>query len=243
MTDDKPWLSLPDEEPPERGLGELMAAARAKAEIMARPPWWKRVLDLMKRPPVLALATVVVLLGGVIVVGHHRDEVEDARPVVQPQPAFEAGSAVEVVPATPPAEKADEHAPPPPPPPPPKPAHHRAPFTKQPPATAHAVKQKVARGTTGGATEAVDHKAALDTADEALELAPEAPQVETGAAAPKKSTAKRPAALDDAVARCRAAAANNDCAGARACAKDVEARDPAIYKAKLATDPTLRPCL
>ena len=44
MTDDKPWLSLPDEEPPERGLGELMAAARAKAEIMARPPWWKRVL-------------------------------------------------------------------------------------------------------------------------------------------------------------------------------------------------------
>jgi hypothetical protein len=59
MTEHEPWLSLPDEDPPERGLAELMAAARAKAEVMAQPPWWKRLADLLKRPPVLALATVI----------------------------------------------------------------------------------------------------------------------------------------------------------------------------------------
>ena len=49
MTEHKPWLSLPDEDPPERGLAELMAAARAKAETMASPPWWKRVAELMRQ--------------------------------------------------------------------------------------------------------------------------------------------------------------------------------------------------
>ena len=43
VTAHKPWLSLPDEDPPERGFAELMAAARAKAEMMANPPWWKRL--------------------------------------------------------------------------------------------------------------------------------------------------------------------------------------------------------
>jgi len=236
MTDDKPWLSLPDEDPPERGLAELMAAARSKAELMARPPWWKRALDLMKRPPVLALATVVVLLGGVIVVGRHRDEVQDARPVVQPvvqpEPAMGAGSAAELAPVAPPAiEKAEEHAPPPPPPP--KPARHHAPVTKTSPAKAAAVKQKATLDTS-------DRKAALDSSDEALELAPATGATPAGV---KQPVTKKPVVLDDALARCRAAAANNDCAGARACAKDVETRDPAYYNANVATDPTLRPCL
>jgi hypothetical protein len=64
------WRSLPDEDPPERGLSELMAAARQQAEVMAeaRTPWWKRALVAMMRPPMLALASVVVLLGGVFVV-------------------------------------------------------------------------------------------------------------------------------------------------------------------------------
>ena len=60
MTDDKPWLSLPDEEPPERGLAELMAAARVKAEVMAQRPRWMRWV------PAISLAGVVVVLGGVL---------------------------------------------------------------------------------------------------------------------------------------------------------------------------------
>ena len=82
------WLSLPEEEPPERGLAELMAAARAKAEIMARPAWWRRVLDVLRRPPVLALATVIVLIGGAVLVGKEKDAIE-----VESRPAAVTGSA------------------------------------------------------------------------------------------------------------------------------------------------------
>ena len=38
------WLSLPDEDPPERGLSELMAAARVKAEAMAKPEGRRQIL-------------------------------------------------------------------------------------------------------------------------------------------------------------------------------------------------------
>jgi hypothetical protein len=50
MTEPKPWLSLPDEEPPARGLDELMAAARRKADVMAtmpRPRPWGRIVGLV----------------------------------------------------------------------------------------------------------------------------------------------------------------------------------------------------
>jgi hypothetical protein len=65
------WLTLPDQDPPQRGLAELMAAARAHAEVMARPSWWRRLLDALRRPSVLALATVVLLIGGALFVSQH----------------------------------------------------------------------------------------------------------------------------------------------------------------------------
>jgi len=68
------WISMRDEEPPATGLVELLAAARAKAEEMRpREPWWQRALAALRRPPVLALATVMVLLGGAIVIGTQRE--------------------------------------------------------------------------------------------------------------------------------------------------------------------------
>jgi hypothetical protein len=92
------WRSLPDEDPPERGLAELMAAAREQAKAMADvgTPWWKRALVAMMRPPMLALATVVVLLGGVFVVtSSHKG--------VSPEPSpVEDQSAPMVAPAAPP---------------------------------------------------------------------------------------------------------------------------------------------
>jgi len=70
------WLSLPDEEPPERGLAELMAAARVKAEQMAKPSLWQRLAALLRRPPVLALATVLVLVGGAVFIGQRHTKME-----------------------------------------------------------------------------------------------------------------------------------------------------------------------
>src|SRR5580692_8580509 len=87
------WRSLPDEDPPERGLAELMAAARQQATVMAdaRAPWWKMLL----RPPVLALATVLVLLGGVFAVtASHKG--------VSPEPA---GVEQSTAPMAPPVER------------------------------------------------------------------------------------------------------------------------------------------
>lgn len=65
------WVTMRDEDPPDRGLAALMTAAREKAtelEEAARPSWWQRVVATLRRPQVLALATVTLLLGGALVV-------------------------------------------------------------------------------------------------------------------------------------------------------------------------------
>jgi hypothetical protein len=76
------WLALPDEEPPSRGLDALMAAARAKADELAAPPWWKRIAQMLTRPPVLALASVLVVLGGAALIWNRQD-VREAAPTVR----------------------------------------------------------------------------------------------------------------------------------------------------------------
>ncbi|MEO7735152.1 MAG: hypothetical protein ABIY55_29630 [Kofleriaceae bacterium] len=64
------WLAMRDEEPSSGGLAVLMAAARGKAaELAPTPTWWQRVVAGLRRPPALAFATVLVLLGGALVVG------------------------------------------------------------------------------------------------------------------------------------------------------------------------------
>jgi hypothetical protein len=75
------WLAMPDEDPPERGLDALMAAARTKASEMAQgstelpaqkqvpaPSWWEKLLAGFRRPTVLAFASVVVLVAGAAVI-------------------------------------------------------------------------------------------------------------------------------------------------------------------------------
>lgn len=71
------WLSMRQEDPPGSGLSELLAAARAKAETMQpRPSWWQRLLAGLRRPPALAFATVLVVVGGAVIFGRHADRVE-----------------------------------------------------------------------------------------------------------------------------------------------------------------------
>jgi hypothetical protein len=149
------WRSLPDEDPPERGLAELMAAARAQAKAMAEvsTPWWKRAFGAMLRPPMLALASVVVLLGGVFVVtSSHKGvspeptPVEDqaapsvapaasppvAAPIV-PAPPIGAGNAEPTTATAPTPAPARSPAPEPAPPAKAATVHHAAPAAKRAP--------------------------------------------------------------------------------------------------------------
>lgn len=87
------WVSMRDEEPSDRGMAALMAAARTKAaelEQAAQPSWWQRIAATLRRPPVLALATVTVLLGGALIVTQRKD-------------AMKSNAVVETELATPPA--------------------------------------------------------------------------------------------------------------------------------------------
>jgi hypothetical protein len=74
------WLAMRDhdEDPPDSGLSALMAAARSQATLMTvKPPWWKRVLDQLRRPSVLALASLLVVIGGAMLITKH-DALEKA---------------------------------------------------------------------------------------------------------------------------------------------------------------------
>ena len=223
MTEQKPWLSLPDEEPPERGLAELMAAARMKAEVMTNPPWWRRLFDLLRRPPVLALATILVLLGGVIVVGRHRDEV--------PAPAVTAEPPVS---ATPPAQVV---APPPPvvPAAPPivTPKHiaKNPPVAKPEPRRIEQTKTET-KAMDRAELQLADPRTAPDAAGEDDDEAPVQNGVVTGAV--QKATA-----APDPLAPCHAAAARKDCAGVKACVQKL----PAPSRANATNDAALKSCL
>jgi hypothetical protein len=75
------WLEMRDQAPPARGMAELLAAARRKAEAMQPgPTLWQRLLAATRRPAVLALATAVVLIGGALVVGRRVSDRPDALP-------------------------------------------------------------------------------------------------------------------------------------------------------------------
>lgn len=213
MTERKPWLSLPDEDPPERGLAELLAAARVKAEVMANPPWWKRLLAVMRRPPVLALATVVVLVGGVIVVGRHHDEAASPAPSLDvPAGHLDTRARGAVT----------DEAPPPEQPKPPVEKKLEAPHR----AIGGEVQQAPALDTRPTAND--DEIKALD---DRAELGKAAAVEKAGVV--QKAGVEKPA---DPLARCRAAAAKRDCAAAKACVKDlgdVDVGDDAALKSCL----------
>ncbi len=67
------WVSMRDEEPSSRGLTHLLAAARVKAEeLQPKVAWWKRSFGV----PLLAAATIVVMIGGGVVMKRHSDKLE-----------------------------------------------------------------------------------------------------------------------------------------------------------------------
>lgn len=93
------WLSMRDEEPSDKGLAALMAAAREKADELKEPKqgFWQKVLATLRRPPVLALASVTILLGGALFIAKRQDTVAVDERAAAPAPA--AAPAQETAPA------------------------------------------------------------------------------------------------------------------------------------------------
>jgi hypothetical protein len=240
------WRSMPEADPPERGLGELMAAARAKADELAKPSWWQRVVAVMKRPPVLAMATILLLIGGGIVISRGRDQlaterppraattehaqVTDRRAETKPEPpvapGFGSASAVDstqVVVTSPPVVKSP-------------PSHRHVP--KSPPAqhVAHEeppVDRTKAEGRAGDDAVGEGGEQPASVGGTATGTAPEAQQQ---ALEVKVS----PSQL---LVRCRAAAARRDCPAAKAIAREISDRDAAFYRRNVANDVEIKPCL
>jgi len=86
------FREMPDEEPPQRGLAELMAAARVKADEMAKPSLWERFLQTMRRPQVMALATIMILIGGAVFISQRKSEM-DASPTASQEASLDETSA------------------------------------------------------------------------------------------------------------------------------------------------------
>lgn len=257
------WLSLPDEEPPERGLAELMAAARAKAEEMATPPWWQRIAQLLRRPPVLALASVMVLIGGAVLIGKRGDEMQAEPPAtrtqdIAPAPPTAPGAAtppsemapaggeaedrgvLQAAPAAEPPEAAEEQRKVE------RPSERRpAPRATRPATTTTTPPPETARDHAPAPTEATtgllradDDKATASTDAEMRELA--SPRASSATSAPAAPSAPSVSQLH---ADARAAAARGDCDAARMLAARIEKRDATYHKAKVAPDPALAACL
>ena len=138
------WVSMreSDEDPPDRGLDALMAAARTKAADMTPAPsegFWAKVLTVFRRPPVLALASITVLLGGALFIAGRRDNMQVDPSVADRQEQQVAPGAGSVAPVSPPDREPPPTTPsvgsamqPPPPETSPPIEETRAPPTKRP---------------------------------------------------------------------------------------------------------------
>jgi hypothetical protein len=258
------WLSMPDEDPPERGLADLMAAARVKATEMTKPSLWQRFVDTMRRPPVLALATVMILLGGVVLVGNRNKGTDamDAQPTVSapeapgadraPPSAEEAAQAAPETITAPPAPAAgsaaapmaelakDEPAP--------APMKRPEPKTKSAPHT----------GATAAPPKADAKLERMRDADDAVMLSPlgETEQVEAGdkerprssptpgggasTGAALSTTGRTAAELHQ---QARNLVARGDCKAAATLTNRIAKQDPAYYKAKVVPDKAFDRCV
>ena len=227
------WLAMrdSDEDPPDSGVSALMAAARSQASLMtAKPPWWKRLFEQLRRPPVLALASLLVLIGGAVLITKH-DDLEKApttAPVRQkelPARNLDVGGGVPAT-LTPEAEhkpepdgktKPKDETPSPPP------------VRPRPTAPAH--------------TSAGQGMGAPRTNEPAFETGAAAGDMTVAPEAQKRPTAKADSELpptrvlvDQLAAQARRAADRGDCENARAIATRIAGQDAGYYRDHVAGD-------
>jgi len=269
VTDDEPdpgslralWKDLPDEEPSARGHDLLMAAARAHAQTLVKAPWWQRVADVLRRPPVLALATIVVLASGALVVRNANQALPTA-PANAPASGSTAAPALDqaAAPALAPAPSAPVATPPPVPPPaqpapaPPTPKaalerdHHEA----KPVVRAPNHPRNEASGKTLDDLERAAPAEAPAPAADPLQSEGQAWAAPEAAPAPATTTTKsRPSpgggalaalTVTQLVTRCRTAAQSGDCTTVRAVMRELSARSAKDVQA-LGPDPDVRKCM
>lgn len=262
------WREMRDEEPPARGLDALLAAARTKAVEMApepeREPWWRRVMAMLVRPPVLAAATVVVLVGTTALLSR-RDALDTATPARRasesaparerpglldkearkPEAAVSAGKGelegkLQGTGDNGPAAGG-------------KPAIVRRPTVVRPPPPTEPDRQParpdevedkpvdaVQQGLAGDVPSTIEVKPPADPApgNELHELRrPKVP--ETVRTAPTTSATP----IDQLVKQAETAAGRKDCAAVRGTAERIRKLDATAYKTRVVTQPAIKRCL
>ncbi|HSD86985.1 MAG TPA: hypothetical protein VLB44_05700 [Kofleriaceae bacterium] len=217
------WLSMPDEDPPERGLDALMAAARIKATEMnapaedAAPSWWQRLLAGLRRPPVLALASVLVLVAGAVLIGNRHTKLDSAAPSGGARPSMEDISTQGHA-----TERSYETAPPPP-----------APTPAQEPHLDHKDTGNAVRGGEGQAP-GDDEATAVEVRE-----ADQAATIDTS----KTKTNATPTGAKTPRAQHTADSVRDTCSTVRAKLQTLQAADATTYRNKIASDPSLAKCL
>jgi hypothetical protein len=257
MSDDdlgKLFRELPDEDPPESGMSALMAAATAKAREMAppKPSLFARFLETFKRPPVLAFATIVVLIGGVVIVKRHGEPVDLVAPATAPVPRA-VGSppppppvvdhhldqvehrpevatpdpTPEIAQAKPEPRRTVPVAPPRPTPPPPKP--QVATVTDEP-----------ASGDLAGEATVTPHVSPPPTAPpKGMAIASD-----DVAAAPRPvAKAPMPASAEQLLHECQSAANRGDCPAVRTIAGKIQTSNASFYRERVVKDAAIAKCL
>ncbi|MEO8548596.1 MAG: hypothetical protein ABI678_01430 [Kofleriaceae bacterium] len=225
------WLEMRDEAPPTRGLDALMAAARTQASALATPPWWKRMFDQLRRPSVLAFASLVLLVGGAVVLTRHDDAIEKAQPTTVPireveTPAANQDTLHETIAPTAPVPAGIKK---------PERPFHQEPRTATPP-RAHPDVPVAPHATLHGqgGEAAFEHPAPPPPP-------PPPPPDKAAAEALGKddsSATRGPTEVlaDQLATQMRSAAARGDCENAKAIAARIARQDPAYYRERVAAE-------
>jgi len=259
------WVSMRDEEPSSRGLTDLLAAARVKAEqLQLHEPWWRRAFAVLRRPPVLAMASVVVLVGGSLLIHLReseiavRDHVTTSTspdqalpgPLLAPVPPGRAESAAPPVTAAAP-EAFPGGAPSPASPASPAPGRPRPKRDRGRP-----VEPLREPEATLGLSESAPIEPAAGPPMAGLTIATDEPAPSPSAPPPPTTARSLKAATDDGDANLRRgasiellvkqaelAAARSDCPAVRATANQIKKLDAAAYKARLESQSAIARCL
>lgn len=225
------WLSMrdSDEDPPDSGVSALMAAARSQASMMAaaKAPWWKRMFEQLRRPPVLALASLVVVIGIGVVLASHHDAMEKApttAPVQEkelPHANVDVGGAATLPP--PPERAKDDEV-----------HDKKAPDGElqvhrhlTPPAHTSA-----GRAATTPAQSDPRPEPAFQAGEGGQALDANSPKTETATPAPPPSRVL----VDQLAAQAKKAAQRGDCENAKAIATRIAGQDAAYYRDHVAHD-------
>jgi len=202
-----------DEDPPARGLAELMAAARAHAPTPV--PWWQRIAHALRQPPALAVASIVILIGGALVISRPDATIEEVAPTTRSNVAPTA--IPPRGPSTPPQDERRAKA-------------AVTPKDMTPPPRP--------RATPSAAGESAGHLQAPSSENRAV------PPSWLGAHSnPEQESAPSQLGLQQLSEKAALAATRGDCEAAKALATRVAAQDPAYYRDHVASDAAVAKCL